>query len=330
MNNASELVGNTATIRVPYQDNTLYLKLEGMNPGLSIKDRVAFYICNHLDQTIGLKGQTVVEYSSGNLAIGLAQASKIWDFQLTLIVTSKTSPDKIKLLQRFGVELIMVDEKTHSEAPNGFRGFAEIIAKSKNALFIDQFNNKLNAEAHTKTTAPEILRDIPQTDYVFCAMGTGGTASGVARFFKDSKPSVKVIGVTPDSGIYFSTFHNLHTDTRMVDTEIEGVGEDFIPANLHMDILSNVVEATDHAALNEVDTLIQTLGIFVGGSSGLALAAAKKYITENKLRNKNIVVLCPDSGNRYLSNYNPAQVTPKDDYTAFIEKYKVGKYPKLL
>lgn len=331
MNNAENLIGNTPIIEVPYRDNRLHLKLEGTNPGLSIKDRVAFHICNALDKRIGLRGRRVVEYSSGNLAIGLAMASKIYGFHLTLIITSKTSPDKIKLLQRYEAELIMVEESTHSEDPLGFRGFAKIIAETRESIFIDQFDNPLNPEVHSQTTGPEIHRDVPEANYVFSPMGTGGTASGVAQYFKDEGLPTKVIGVTPDSGIYYTHFHRLQERRSPVNTAIEGVGEDFLPKNLNMDILANVVEVRDTLALMEVENLIRDTGIYVGGSSGMVLAAAKQYIDNNDLHRKNIVAICPDSGNRYLSLFKAEDSpTSKSEYTEVVEAHRRGEFPKIL
>lgn len=333
MNNAESLVGNTPLIELPYRDNRLNLKLEGMNPGLSVKDRVAFYVCSVLDKTVGLRGQRIVEYSSGNLAIGLAMASKIYGFHLTLIITSKTSPDKIKLLRRYGVDLIMVDENVHSEDPLGFRGFAEIIASTREAIFIDQFNNPLNPEAHRMNTASEIHRDLPETDYVFSAMGTGGTATGIAQYFRERNLPTKVIGVTPDSGKYYTHFHRLPENTRPpVTTVIEGVGEDFIPTNLHMDILKSVVEVRDELALLEIENFLDATGIHLGGSSGLAIAGAKKYIDEADMHDKDIVVICPDSGNRYLSNFVPKKdpSRPESIYHEIVEHHRKGEFPKIL
>jgi cystathionine beta-synthase len=333
MSNYQLPTGKTPTICINYFNNLLYLKLESHNSGLSIKDRVAFYICENLNKNFNLNGKIIVEYSSGNLAIGLAIASKIYKFKLILIISTATSPDKINFLKKYGAELIMVDESLHSNNKLGFRGFAKIVAQStKNAIFIDQFHNPLNLLAHQETTGPEILKDVPNLDYVFCSMGTGGTASGIATFVKKKKLKTRVIGVTPDSGIYFTTFHRLKELRGLVNTTIEGVGEDFIPGNLKLELLDNVLEATDDEALNEVEYLITNFGIFVGGSSGLALAATKKYIKERNLTNKNIVVICPDSGNRYLSKFQFVDKKNQDaNLMSIIKKHNPeGYYPRLI
>lgn len=330
MKSLSELVGNTPTLEVPHEGNRLHLKLEASNPGLSIKDRVAFHVCKKLDEEVGLKGKTVVEYSSGNLAIGLAQATKVWGFDLILVVTAQTSPDKITLLKRLGAKLVMADGSLDSNDPRGFRGFAKVIAEAKNAIFIDQYHNPLNQEAHYTSTGPEIHRDHPQASFVFSPMGTGGTASGIAKFLKDAGSSTGVIGVTPDVGVYYTTFHRLEEKRPGSDqTKIEGTGEDLIPGNLNLEILAGVLEVRDAVALLEVDKLLEETGLFVGGSSGLALAAAKQFIAKEGIRNEDLVVLCPDSGNRYLSNkYSVNNNTDDNELNEIVESYANNGYPK--
>jgi cystathionine beta-synthase len=328
MNNISFLVGNTPITKLEYHNNTIFLKLESFNPGLSIKDRVAFYICHQLSARKGLQGKRVVEYSSGNLAIGLAQASKVWGFNLTLIITSGTSPDKIKLLQRYGIDLIMVDENEHSLSPLGFRGFAQQVAAQDSAIFIDQFNNPLNPEAHQRFTGPEIHKQVPVVDYIFAAMGTGGTATGIARYFRENKPDTKVIGVSPNSGVFFTSFHKLNTKRSPVSSKIEGVGEDFLPANLDLQAISGVVEVEDDSAIEQQAYLLNNAGIFVGGSSGLALAGAMQFVDKYNLIGQSIVVICPDSGNRYLANFVPKSAP--SPYSNFVREKRMGNFPCLV
>lgn len=333
MNNVSNLVGNTPIIQVPHHGNTLHLKIEGTNPGLSIKDRVAFHVCRQLAQNESLEGKSIVEYSSGNLAIGLAQAANIWKFHLTLVITQKTSPDKIRLLQRLGAELVMVDEAIDSEEPTGFRGFAKIISEVRDSIFIDQYNNPLNPDAHYESTGPEIHNAVPEAEFVFSPMGTGGTACGIAKYMRDKHPSTGVIGVSPNSGIYYTTYHGMNIGDRpsIEESTIEGVGEDLIPANLDMSLLSDVIEVCDCDARAEIENLLKETGIFVGGSSGMAIAAAKQLIQRENLKNSNLVVLCPDSGNRYLSGVQTNVEAIRDSqYAETVKQYQQGEYPKLI
>ena len=196
----------------------------------------------------------------------------------------------------------MVNGAEDSDSPLGFRGFAKRIAEEQEGILIDQYHNPLNQEAHYNTTGPEIYRTVPQAQYVFSPMGTGGTASGIARYLQDVGSSTKVVGVTSAVGIYYTTFYGLDEKRPGSDTSlIEGVGEDLIPGNLNLEVLAKVVEVRDEVALLEIDNLLNQTGIFVGASSGLAVAAAKQVIDDEELSNEDVVVLCPDSGNRYLS-----------------------------
>lgn len=333
MKNLSGLVGNTPIVEVPYNGNMLHLKIEAQNPGLSIKDRVAFYVCKVLSEQGDLSEKRIVEYSSGNLAIGLAQASKIWNFDLTLVVTGQTSPDKIKLLKRLGATIVMVNGAEDSDAPLGFRGFAKRIADEQDAILIDQYHNPLNQESHYRTTGPEIHRAVPQARYVFSPMGTGGTASGIARYLRDVGSSTKVVGVTTAVGIYYTTYYGLDEKRPGSDTSlIEGVGEDLIPGNLNLEVLGKVVEVRDDLALLEIDNLLSETGLFVGGSSGLAVAAAKQVIDVEGLSGEDLVVLCPDSGNRYLSANLPSERSKPTNgrLKEFVESNSDGSFPKIL
>lgn len=334
MKTLSSLVGNTPTIEIPYEGNRLHLKIEAQNPGLSIKDRVAFHVCKVLAEQGRLIGGKVVEYSSGNLAIGLAQASKIWNFDLTLVVTGQTSPDKIRLLKRMGATLVMVDGAVDSDAPLGFKGFTKQIAAESGAVLIDQYDNPLNREAHRHSTGPEIHRAFPQARYVFSPMGTGGTASGIAEYLEEVGSSTGVVGVTPAVGIYYTTFHGLSERRPGSETTlIEGAGEDLIPGNLNMKVLKNVVEVSDEVALLEIEELLAATGLFVGGSSGLAIAAAKQVIDRENLRDEDLVVLCPDSGNRYLNAKLPdISVAKSVDPTLnrLVTTSTNGQFPRIL
>ncbi len=334
MKSLSSLVGNTPTIELPYRGNRLQLKIEAQNPGLSIKDRVAFYICKVLAEQGKLVGGRVVEYSSGNLAIGLAQASKIWNFDLTLVVTGQTSPDKIRLLKRMGATLVMVDGALDSDAPLGFKGFARQIAEDRGAVLIDQYDNPLNRDAHRHSTGPEIYSAFPQARYVFSPMGTGGTASGIAEYLKEAGSPTKVVGVTPAVGIYYTRFHGLSEKRPGSETtRIEGVGEDLMPGNLKLEVLGNVVEVRDEVALLEIEDLLTETGLLVGGSSGLAIAAAKQVVDRENLRDEDLVVLCPDSGNRYLNANLPAVNVARSvdpTLTQLVTSKTNGQFPKIL
>jgi len=320
MRTVAELVGNTPLVVLPHGSNRLHLKVEAGNPGLSIKDRAAFHICRALDASVGLRGKSIVEYSSGNFGIGLAQASKVWGFRLTLVITQVTSPDTVRLLQRLGAELVMVDEDAPADSPTGYRGFTRILADAQGSIFIDQNDNPLNPEAHYAATGPEIHRDVPQAAYVFSTLGTGGTATGIAQYLRDAGSSTRVVGVTKDSGAYFAQFRG----------QRDGVEAGVLPKNLRMDLLETIVGVRSKASYAEVDDVLERTGLFLGATSGLAIAGAKQLLDERHLEDRDAVVICPDSGNRYLSAVTRASDGRPSASQSTIDEYRLGEYPRLV
>jgi len=320
MRTVADLVGNTPLVVLPYGSNRLHLKIEAVNPGLSIKDRAAFHICRALDATVGLRGKAIVEYSSGNFGIGLAQAAKVWGFRLTLIVTPDISPDTLKLLQRLGVELIMVDRGVPADAPTGERGLARTIAERTGAIFIDQSDNPLNPAAHYATTGPEIHHAVPQAVYVFSVLGTGGTATGIAQYLRDVGSTTRVVGVTKDTGRYVAAYRG----------ERAAEGADPIPKNLQFDLLETVVGVAAKTSYQEIEELLEKTGLFLGATSGLAIAGAKQLLDARGHEDVDVVVICPDSGNRYVSAARPAINLPASSAAPILDGLRVGEYPKVV
>lgn len=320
MRTVADLVGNTPLVVLPHGSNRLHLKIEAGNPGLSIKDRAAFHICRVLDATVGLRGKAIVEYSRGNFGIGLAQAAKVWGFRLTLIITPDISPETLQLLQRLGAELIMVGSNVPADAPTGDRGLARTIAERTGAIFIDQSDNPLNPAAHYATTGPEIHRAVPQAAFVFSTLGTGGTATGVAQYLRDVGSATRVVGVTKDTGRYFAAFRGAPA----------AGGADAIPKNLQFDLLETVVGVAARALYAEVDALLEATGLFLGATSGLAIAGAKQLLDARGHEDVDVVVICPDSGNRYVSSTRPASNRPASSATSIVDGLRAGEYPKVV
>lgn len=301
-NSLRDLVGNTPYFQIFKNNNLFNLKLEMFNPGLSIKDRVAFYVTEKL---LTPETKSVIEYTSGNLGIGLCLASSVYGFDCILVTTSLTSKEKLEMLKSFGAKVVVINNTAVSNESDGMIGVARHLSQQlPNSLFINQFENELNAETHYNWTAKEIYEEYGGTvDYIFASMGTGGTISGIGRFFKENNPKTKIIGITPDCGIYYTEFYGMNPKSRPHSghTFIEGVGEDFIPHNLQYQYIDEIVEVKDHDALASLNYFKREHGLFMGGSSGLAIAGAMDYMIRNKIENKNVVIICPDSGNRYLS-----------------------------
>jgi cystathionine beta-synthase len=319
MQTVADLAGNTPMMVLPYGSNRLRLKIEAGNPGLSIKDRAAFHICRALDASVGLRGTSVVEYSSGNFGIGLAQAAKVWGFRLTMVITHDTNPGTISFLRRFGVRLIMVDGDVAAAAPTGYRGFAKILAASSGAIFIDQNDNPLNVEAHYASTGPEIHRDAPQALFVFSTLGTGGTATGIALYLRDIGSPTRVVGVTKDTSAPYAHFRGESPE-----------GADTLPKNLRFGLLETVVGVRAKQSYLEVDALLEQTGLFLGASSGLAIAGAKQFLDERHVEDGDVVVICPDSGNRYLGATTPSSGDAEYEFQPVIDAYRRGAYPTVV
>ena len=296
INNIEDMIGNTPLFKL---DDEIYLKLEMFNLGMSIKDRVAKNVILRAEETglLGRNKRTILEYTSGNLGIGLSIISANRDYRVICVAESSISKEKLKLMRYLGTEVIVTDYNENTNSDGGMRGLAKKIhERMPNAYFIDQFENPWNPEAHYKTTAPEILIDLPTVSIIYCPIGTGGIITGIGRFFKENRPNVEIVGVTPPSGIIYTSFYSMNKEERpTTNTIIEGVGEDVIPKIMDFNVIDRMIEVDDSESISAANFLSKR-GIIVGGSSGLTMAAA---IKDKKSGNK--VVICGDSGNRYLS-----------------------------
>ena len=332
-----DLIGNTPLYQL---DPKTYLKLEMFNPGLSIKDRVAKNIILRAEEK-GLLGgniDTILEYTSGNLGIGLALLSASRKYNTIFIAESSISKEKLKLLKCFGSDVILTNYKEDTNSPFGMKGYAERIHNfiSHRAYFVNQFENEWNPDSHYRTTAPEILSDLPEVNRIYIPMGTGGIITGIGKFFKENAPHVEIIGITPDSGILYTSFYGIKEKRPKTETLIEGVGEDCLPKIMDFSVIDRVIEVSDIESISATQDL-STRGIFVGGTSGLAMAGKLK---DNKEGIN--VVICGDSGNRYLSNLydnywqiknnmRPKQSTYKEGLHDILRELNKGysKYPYL-
>ncbi len=331
-----DLIGNTRMLR--YDD--IYLKLEFDNIGFSIKDRVAKYILEQAEKTGKLKkGDVIIEYSSGNLGIGLALLAAQRGHEFICVAESSISEEKLKTLKALGANVVIADYYAESQSDQSMKSIARKIHESiPNSYFVNQFENEWNPKAHELYTAPEIHKDLPDVAAVFIGMGTGGIVSGIGAYFKKFKPDTKIIGVTPDSGKLYSAFHHLKRSFKETDTLIEGVGEDFVSPVLNFEVIDDVVEVSDFNAIHEAK-LFAKKGLLLGSSTGMLLSAAKKYFIEGPK-----VVIVGDTGLRYLNSvFNDSWLKSKGydlfdgpnkhlsdilkNLTLSLQK---GDYPKLL
>ncbi len=283
----------------------VYGKIEMLNPGGSVKDRIAFPMIEAFEQSGELKpGGTVVEATSGNTGVGLAIACAMRGYQAVFVMPDKMSDEKIRLLRAFGARVLITPTAVEPDDPRSYYSVAKrIVAETPNAVLANQYHNPENPEAHYHTTGPEIWEQTQGrvTDIVI-GMGTGGTITGVARYMRDNGHKVRIVGVDPVGSILYDAWKRGGDATGLeaFTYKVEGIGEDFIPTTLDLSLVDEVVQVDDGESFLWTRRLVREEGIFVGGSSGSALAGAVKA-AQGLGPDRLMVVIFPDSGSRYLS-----------------------------
>lgn len=299
-NNITELAGNTPLVRLSEYSSKRNLnaeilaKLEYLNPTGSAKDRVAIAMINDAEKSGKLmSGACIIEPTSGNTGIGLAAAAAVKGYRVILTMPETMSVERRKLLAAYGAEIVLTEG---SRGMSGAIEKANEIASSTPGSFIPgQFENPSNPKAHFETTGPEIWRDTDgEVDIFVAGVGTGGTISGVGEYLKSRKPEVKIVAVEPASSPLISKgYSGVHG--------LQGIGANFIPKNLNLDVVDEVIAVTDEDAYAAGRAIAKEEGILVGISAGAALHAAAELAKCPENKGKKIVVLLPDTGDRYLS-----------------------------
>jgi cystathionine beta-synthase len=309
--NVLETIGSTPLVRlgrsVQHCKPLIFAKVEFFNPGGSVKDRIGLVMIEEAEREGRLKpGGTIVEATSGNTGMGLAIAAAVKGYKCVFTLPDKMSIEKIRLLRAFGAEVIVTPTAVPHESPESYTEVAKrIVRETPNSILANQYYNPRNPEAHYQTTGPEIWEQTGgQIDYFVCGIGTGGTISGVGKYLKEKNPNVKVVGVDPKGSLLREYFYTKKMSPDFKTYKVEGIGQDFVPGALHFEFIDDMIEVTDKESFLAARQLTREEGIFVGGSSGTALAGALKLA--EKLSEKDVVVvLLPDTGERYLSKiYN--------------------------
>jgi len=295
-----DLVGHTPMVRLQKVARgvkpVILAKLEQLNPGGSVKDRIALTMIEDAERSGLLRpGGTIIEPTSGNTGHGLAMVAAIKGYNMVFVMPDKMSAEKISLLRAYGADVVVCPTNVERESPQSYYSVAERLSHEIPGAFQpNQYFNQRNPEAHYRTTGPEVWEQTEGRVDVFVAgMGTGGTISGVARYLKEKKPSVQIVGADPEGSIYSGPVRPY---------KVEGVGEDFMPGTMDIKLIDQVVQVTDKQSFVAARRLAREEGILVGGSSGMALHAALE-VARDRGPDDVIVVLFPDTGRNYLSKF---------------------------
>ena len=321
--NILELIGQTPLVQLNNITKSLkgsyFAKLESFNPGHSAKDRIATYIIENAEKRGIIKpGDTIVETTSGNTGFSLAMISLVKGYTCILAVSSKTSQDKIDMLKIMGAEVYLCPANVPADDPRSYYEVAKRIHKeTPNSIYINQYFNELNCEAHYHSTGPEIWKQSEgKVTHVVVASGTGGTISGIGKYLKEQNPSIKILGVDAYGSI-LKTFH----ETGKIDNDdiypyrIEGLGKNLIPTATHFDVIDVYEKVTDKDAALKAREIVAKEGIFSGYTSGAVMQAAVQFNKKNMFHEDSFVVLVfPDHGSRYMNKIYKDSWMKKQDF----------------
>lgn len=299
VNSILETIGNTPIVRLKKLEKKLnlkaklYAKVESFNPGGSIKDRAALnMLLNMKKDNLINEDTTIIEATSGNTGIGLALVCAYLDLNLKIFMPSNMSVERIKLMKAYGADVILTDKSLGMSG--AIRAAEDYNKENSNSVIVGQFSNKYNYLAHYDFTATEIINDLGDLDVLVSGIGTGGTITGLSIRLKEHNPNLLVYGVEPlNSPFLTSGVKGPH--------KIQGIGAGFKPEILNLDNVNEVITVSDDYAYDASRLIASTEGILVGISSGAALSVAINLAKNDDLDNKKILVILPDTGERYLS-----------------------------
>ena len=288
--NVIELIGNTPLVNISKIDNNVFVKLEGKNPGGSIKDRAVLGMITGMEERGELKpGDRIVEATSGNTGIAAAMIGMNKGYPVTIIMPESMSQERRSLIRAYSAELILTD------AAKGMQGTIDKMNElldTGNYKSLKQFDNPDNPKFHYQTTGPEIYSELNDVDIFVAGIGTGGTVSGIGKYLKDQNPDIMVFGVEPASS-------PLINEKKAGPHKIQGIGANFIPKNFNADVIDEVLTITDEDAFNMVREVAAKEGLLVGISAGANIYAAQ--LLAKKYPGKKVVTVAPDGADKYMS-----------------------------
>ena len=305
-----DLIGNTPILKIKSLDTgpcDLFVKLESNNPGGSIKDRIGLSIIEEAEKSGELKpGGTIIEATAGNTGIGLALIAALKGYKIILVIPDKMSREKILHLEGLGAEIVL----TRSDVPEGHPEYYQdlarkILSETPGAFLANQFSNPANPLAHRTTTAPEIWEQMQgNLDAVVAGVGSGGTLTGLAEYFKAQDPNITMVAADPEGSVVADAILKGEYSYEGGSWLVEGVGEDFIPNNFDLSLMDDAETVSDKEAFDVLQVLLKEEGILGGSSTGTLVAAAAKWCRKQKDHKKVVTFIC-DTGNKYLSKaYN--------------------------
>ncbi|MCM0666528.1 PLP-dependent cysteine synthase family protein [Flavobacterium tyrosinilyticum] len=309
-NNVLELIGNTPLIKLnkitEELEGNFYAKVEAFNPGHSSKDRIALYIIEEAERKgILSPGDTIIETTSGNTGFSLAMVSIIKGYNCILAVSSKSSKDKIDMLRSLGAKVYVCPAHVSADDERSYYNVAKRLhEETKGSVYINQYFNQLNIDAHYNTTGPEIWEQTKgQITHLVACSGTGGTISGTAKFLKEKNPNIRILGVDAFGSVLKKYHETKEFDSKEIyPYRIEGLGKNLIPSATDFDIIDKFIKVTDEESAHSAREITRKEGLFVGYTSGAVMQAIKQYAEEGEFtKDSNIIAIFPDHGSRYMS-----------------------------
>ena len=340
--NVLGLVGRTPLVRLHRMvegiEATVLAKMESLNPGYSVKDRIGAAMVEAAERDGALKpGGTIVEATSGNTGIGLALTAAVKGYKCIFVMTEKASVEKVRYLKALGADVVVVPASAKPGTPDHYVQTARRIAReTPNSFYPDQYSNPNNPEAHYRTTGPELWEQTEgRITHFVAGLGTGGTISGTGRFLKEQNPDIKVIGADP-YGSVFKTYKETGHTHEVTPYLVEGIGQEIVPENVHIRYVDEIVNVTDRDSFELSRELGRKEGIFCGGSTGTNLAAALKVARTLDASGVVVFIVC-DTGEHYLTKHHSDEwmkekrlLEPKKMTAGLINTTKGGQAPPRL